>query len=502
MRFLLVVVLVLATPLWAENAPQPSLTVDEQAIQRLTDDARAMIDAVDIAGFDQAIRAGHAADLAAKGDQNRQRALYAAFVSADPRVAAFTAQWLAAEPHSPYAQMARVWHLHALGWAVRGTDIRRYTYPQALADMDKLHDAGLALAMQAREAAPDFVAASDAVILLGQTRGMADSAEAELARIMAIAPNLGSLTRASDALVPKWGGSTEAMYRICEDHAAKVPDMPGYTVAMCAIDIPLATRLSADVVATVGTALDQLPDHPHLVPLRARLAVYGHGSVTDRIAALEAFLPTADFNNGLLLEAAHALDRLYTQNTDIVSGHYETVRQGYIPWLTAQLDVNLADPGLLKEYIGMVGGPPHAETPSDEVINAVLRRALVAAPYNANVLHELVGLQIDRITPETLQAASPTIANALVYSNYRTKFLSDFAHYYHYAYRHSADSPVKHAPGTQSPEALAAFDTAVSCPYTRIMRILTYICETQGGQDEGCPSPESSADFFNPPLVA
>lgn len=498
LRYFLMVALLLATPALAETVLQQGLTLDRAAAQRLKDDARAMIEAKDLAGFDQAIRAAHLADLAAKGDQNRQRALFAAFVSADPLVADFTAAWLAAEPTSAYAQIARSWHLHALGWAMRGNALRQYTYPVAMAEMDRLHDEGLALAQQARDAAPDMIAASDAVMLLGQTRGMAEQAEAELARIMDIAPNLGSMTRAAYALAPKWGGSTQALDRICEDHAGEVPDVPGYSATMCAVDVYLAADVSGPALGWINAQLQQLPEHPHLLRPRATMALLGLGSTAEQIAALTAYLPAGEYDDTIFLEAAQTLDRLNRESGAGSSDHYGTVSKGFVPWLTAELAANPADPGLLNAYIGVMAGPQADDAPPPSDKAALLRRSLTAAPYNAKVLYALALLEADLNSPERLQAASPIMANAIVYSNYKSEYLQGFINLYHYAYRHAAGSPVNQPAGTQTDEALAAFDAAVSCPLVRMLRVVTYVCETseQGAGD--CATAGTYSERYRP----
>ena len=81
--------------------------------------------------------------------------------------------------------------------------------------MTELHGEAMSMALRARDLDPDMVAASDAVIRASQTFGMADVAEEELARIMAIAPNHGSLLRASNSLCLHWGGSVDAIAQAC-----------------------------------------------------------------------------------------------------------------------------------------------------------------------------------------------------------------------------------------------------------------------------------------------
>jgi hypothetical protein len=470
-RYILLVLMLMAAPVWAEDS-------DDIAF----DEARAMIYARDIDGFRAAITAAHAADLAEKGDQNRQRALFGPFGVTDPRVAAFTADWLAAEPDSPYALTARAWYLRAMGVAMRGSDLPRFTWPDAMDEMAELHGAAMEMAMRARDAAPDLVAASDAVIRVAQAFGAADLAEEELARIMAIAPNHGSLTRASNSMAPKWGGSVDAIVRSCEDYATLLPDVDDYTVDICLVEMITEAPVRGVPRDWVWDMLTQLPDHPNLLAARMEKAVGGHGSAQEKIAALEAYLDSGGTN----FIATWHLDIERTSLDPNADGGLQTYVIREFAKVAEALSHNGGNPTLVEDYLDLASRLDDANQPEDLPIEKILHDLLAIAPYNANAWAELARRHAADGEVEHIRDAAPFASNAIAYSNHKPAVISQMINTYDWNFPNVTDAArrgfLEGLAAGQSPE----FVTVVACPYVRMARVLLEVCAAQGLAPDAC----------------
>jgi hypothetical protein len=476
MRFILALLMLLATPLRAD-----------EATDALKAEARAMIYAGDIDGFRTAIIAAHAADLTAKGDQNRQRALFGPFGVTDPRVAAFTADWLAAEPDSPYALTARAWYLRAMGWAVRGNDLPRYIWPAAMDEMAALHGEAMGMAFRARDLAPDMVAASDAVIRMGQSFGMAELAEEELARIMAIAPNHGSLIRASNSLDPRWGGSVDAIARACENYATLLPDVADYTVDICLVELFDENGLRGAPQTWSWNKLLELPDHPNLIFARKSMVLGGRIPDPERsVAILDAYLA----RGGSATEIAPIYDSLRAK---LDWAAVETQPEVMAAALAAATEDLIHDPGnpqLVEHYQEMAYRVPQDLQPDDAMQIAVLERMLQIAPYNVDgwtaLFYFTAGPSL-----EQMDAATPAMANAIAYSNHKSAVIRAMISGRASRYGSETRQAIRDADGDPNVALPPEFDTVVTCPYVRLVRLLEHSCMAEGI----APASDDCADY-------
>jgi hypothetical protein len=488
MRFFSVVLMLLMAPAWADTA-------SERIHDKAFEDARAMIYAHDIDGFRAAVIAAHAADLAARGAQDLQRAWFGPFGVTDPRVAAFTADWLAAEPDSPYALTARVWYLRAMGWAMRGNDLPRFTWYQAMDEMAEMHGEAMEMALRASTLAPDMVAASDAVIRMGQTFGMADMAKAELARIMAIAPNHGSLLRAANSLSPKWGGSVAAVAQACEDYATLLPDVEGYTGDICLVEMFVAAPVDGPPRTWAWDMLTRLPDHPNLIEARMQKAVANEGSHPERLAALEGYFASG----GMWTTAAWHLDIERSASGRPFDEAYPAAAARALADTTDKLLHDAGDPDLVKRYFELIEQSVPNDLPDVAAQMAVLRNLLAIAPYNAKGWAKLADLQSRGWSSEQVRAATPAVANAVVYSNHKTDIIREVMEIYVSGYLTGTASARSAAISNESYVYPAEFDVVVACPYTRLLRVLAYRCEAEGVDWRECGTslatfPEMKAD--------
>ena len=102
-------------------------------------DLRAQAMAGDMAAVGESLARHQAAFVAGDIDSDQARAPYALFHTTHPQIIAFTDDWLAARPASPYALTARAWVLNRMGWLVRGEKSGRDTHPQAFAEHRAMH---------------------------------------------------------------------------------------------------------------------------------------------------------------------------------------------------------------------------------------------------------------------------------------------------------------------------------------------------------------------------
>lgn len=471
MRFILAFLIMLATPLWADDVTD-----------KLSVDARAMIYAGDIDGFRAAITAAHAADLAAKGDQNMQRALFGPFGVTDPRVAAFTADWLAAEPDSPYAMVGRAWHLRAMGWAMRGNDLPRFTWYQAMEQMGEMHGRAMELAMRASEIAPDMVAASDAVIRMGQTFGMAELAEEELARIMAIAPNFGSLLRATNSMAPKWGGSVDAIARACEDYALLIPDVPGYTVDICLVEMFNENDLRDAPRTWAWDMLTRLPDHPHLINARTAKALDSWGlNPDDTIPILEAFLE----RGGSEMTVVRLLDEMRAKQSWSAVTTYPDAVERALAIAQTDLEHDAGNPALVEHFFEMRYQSTLTPQPENAEEVAIVQRMLAIAPYNVDGWLRLA-YTLPGPSAEDFRARANAATNAVIYSNHKARIISGILPIFAHRYHDAVEKAVAGANGDPNPALSAETDADVTCPYVRLIRLLKYSCAAEDVAADDC----------------
>ncbi len=471
MRFILVILLLIAAPVWADDATD-----------KLSADARAMIYAGDIDGFRAAIIAAHAADLAAKGDQNTQRALYRAFTVTDPRVAAFTADWLAAEPDSPYALIARVWHLRAMGIAMRGSDLPRFTWYQAMDEMRTLHGEAMGMALRARDLAPDLVAASDAVIRLSQGFGMVDVAEEELARIMAIAPNHGSLIRATNTLSPNWGGSVDAIARACEDYALLLPDVADYTVDICLVEMFDENDLEGAPQFWSWNRLLELPAHPHLINARKSSVLGAFGGTTEsNIADLEAYIA----NGGTETVVASRLDHLRAKQSWAAAATYPDAVERALATARADLAHDAGNPTLVEHFFEMADRSTVTPQPDEAEQAAIVQRMLAIAPYNVDGWVRLAYM-LPGTSAEQVRARGNAATNAVVYSNYKARTIAEVLPIFAHRYYNAVEKAVADANGDPNAALSAETDANVTCPYVRLVRLLEHSCAAQDVAADQC----------------
>ncbi|MCG3267795.1 DUF4034 domain-containing protein [Yoonia sp. I 8.24] len=236
---------------------------------------REMAYAGDIDGAEAAFAQAHAESLEGTISYNDLRELVTILIASHPDVIDFVDAWMAEYPDSPYAQTAYAFQMRATAWRLRGESYAGRTPPEAMQAFRDLQNQGMTIALEAYARVPDYVPASDAVILhqLTTKRLDWDAFEIIVADVMAITPNRGSLWRASLLTLPQWGGvGHRGVQGLCEHYADQIPDVEdGYTVDVCIVDLIHTTSSGEAAQAFANRRLGTLT-HPNVLLARLRQA--------------------------------------------------------------------------------------------------------------------------------------------------------------------------------------------------------------------------------------
>lgn len=435
----------------------------------------------DVAAVEATVAAAVAEDAASTTEPDLHRILFTVFSETHPDIGAFTARWLRERPNSALAMTAQGGQDYALGWAIRGESSLRETYSGATAAMIERHREAFVLMTKAVEAAPDLVAASDGILRLTRTLDKIEVIPVELERIMARRPNRGSLTRAMEAVAPRWGGNEAQVDMLCERYAPKIVTIADYTIDVCMIDALYVAAYWDRGRREDAHKLLQFTTHPILDYARLMDAVDGFGSPEMRVKLFEG------------LKAKRTLNPLEASALDIARNQ---LLEG--PTLPEPVDYMAALPDLVKDYRLLADRDPYNVRPvhfylsvlSDNAqynagpydakeVRQRLQTLLTGAPYDGESWRGLVGIVArlsgnDRLGP--IEEVEPYHTNALHYTNYSHESLS-------WAVRAKVNVVLNQKNVVEaadisdlSPEELARLDRVVHCPLLAQTRILQVVC--------------------------
>ncbi|OYX40315.1 MAG: hypothetical protein B7Z02_18330, partial [Rhodobacterales bacterium 32-67-9] len=132
---------------------------------------------------------GSAEELAGDARFERVRVLYSVFNVADPRIFDFVGAWVEAQPEAAAPHLAKAKMLHSMALRVRGEDLSRFTYPEAMNMYDTLMSQAAEEVWRAYAIAPDNVVTVDLIMSMrDRVPGKPDRMEV-LAKIMETTPN-------------------------------------------------------------------------------------------------------------------------------------------------------------------------------------------------------------------------------------------------------------------------------------------------------------------------
>lgn len=200
-----------------------------------------LIRAGDVADFESRMLDLHKQHVAGEILASDLREPFGTFSLSDPAIASFLSDWIAAFPDSPYAHAAASWYFYGIAWRLRGEELYRYTWPEAMDGFyQHLHQAE-AHGRYAFELTPDLLPASDLLLVVEQAtntlgvKGVLDV----VATTMQATPNRGTLYRAVRSFHPNWGGRPGDIAKLCDLYWDKVPSTDYASPMVCAADLTL-----------------------------------------------------------------------------------------------------------------------------------------------------------------------------------------------------------------------------------------------------------------------
>lgn len=202
------------------------------------------------------------------------RQLFGVFDTTNPKAADLAAKWVEAKPQSPYANAAMAWVLSNRGWNIRGEELARDTYPEALRIFRDIHKRARHHAEIAYEIEPRLIAASDAIISSANGTGNRKHALEVVDAVMQVDPNNRTLNLARGLTSPGWGGSWDMVENLCESYAALPPEPGPKPVLSCKLR---ATYYYVDKRDWMRETLAK-EDLPDLDYLRIRRTLWGGAS--------------------------------------------------------------------------------------------------------------------------------------------------------------------------------------------------------------------------------
>lgn len=391
----------------------------------------------DMAGVEQALETAQRLYLDDAIAADEVRRLYEGFTTTNPRVIAFTGDWVRAMPDSPYANTARAWVLYHIARLIRGTRGDWDTYADALSQYEALNDSAMVHASSAFSLAPDLLPASDAILRLATSIGAASFGYEIMDKVMERRPNWGTLYRGLKLTVPELGGNAITGDAMCAYYGAVLDAPHEDMVRFCRIVgiFEFHLRGRRDLLEDLLDGFEA----PELDYIRAKLAMLDWQN-PDRMQkhqdVLQAYFDTHDvmdvkmaeefdlfFNHlpGHRLVQGEVSKRAYDYAVD------EIRDDPYDPWLldvlsTGVVDVRRIEGGVRTTIVTRV---THAQR------QEILRKRLAVSPFEPEHWSRLAGsmeamARGDSPALDGLLTSDPYRINAIVYGNHRAEYLVEF----------------------------------------------------------------------------
>ncbi|EBA12999.1 DUF4034 domain-containing protein [Roseobacter sp. CCS2] len=442
----------------------------------------------DVLRVEAAFAQAHQASLTGQISYNDLRALSDVLTVTHPDIIAFTVKWREEYPDSPYAMALRSAQLMQNSWTIRGTKSIRDTHQEALRAFHELQVAAVALAREAYDAAPDYVAASD-VVFRGQlaTKPLSNRAFYTMLRdVMEATPSRQSLAYALSVTLPNWGGGGyRVILPLCDEFAAKVVDVTGYTTDVCAIDM-IHQFDRSDAARNYADGLLDSVFHPLTDPARARRAMARQAEGDRR------FLIEYMSRPGFMDIRTASRFKWNFRNDD------ET--EALMVALDARLQANAAeqlrhDP-LNIDHMSII----KRETiilaeltirPDRERNRIFAQRSILVSPYDSSNWESAATFLGRGNTIESLSSYDPYLINAIVYSDHsmlslRALMIKKTGGYRKYLQRVST--------GNITPLPEEELHHVVHCPAIRLARLMQAVCD---GRDQDCNEAAGLSDSLD-----
>ncbi len=243
---------------------------------------------------------------------------YGPFRSADSTLTPLLDRWVEGRPDDYTALLARGLHRVSVGFAERGAKTSSKTTEKQFAAMNENFDGARADLGQALELRPGLHLAYRARIQMDRTQGRSDDLEATYREACTLTPHSVHVhEQRLAALIPRWGGSYEAMEELIFDLKPAMDANPRLAALRGRPDWDRA-RIARkdDDLATAAALMDQAlahgPDPVHLVE-RGRI-LRMRGLLDESLADLDAALamcpqdPTVLLHRGWTLTLMDRID--------------------------------------------------------------------------------------------------------------------------------------------------------------------------------------------------
>jgi len=428
----------------------------------------------DVPRVEAAFAQAHQASLTGQISFDELRALSDILIVTHPDIIDFTIQWREDYPGSPYAAALRSAQLMQNSWTIRGTKSIRDTHPDALRTFQELQVAAVGLAQEAYGAAPDYVAASD-VMFRGQlaTKPLSNNAYYEMLQdVMDVTPSRQSLAHALSVTLPNWGGGGyRVILPICDEFAAKVIDVAGYTTDVCAIDM-IHQFDRSDAARNYADGLLDSVSHPLTDPARAR----------------RAMARQADGDRGFLIEYMSRPEFMDIRTASRFKSYFrnDDESEALMVALDSRLQANAAeqlrhDPlnmdhmSIIKREIIILA--ELSIRPDRERNRIFAQRSILVSPYDSSNWESAATFLGRGNTIEKLSGYDPYLINAIFYSDHsmlslRALMIKKTNGYQNYQRRVST--------GEISPLPEEELHREVHCPAIRLARLMQAVCDGRG----------------------
>jgi Domain of unknown function (DUF4034) len=438
---------------------------------------RALIFAGDTKGAEQMIDGYFSAIAPGSQKFGDLRAMMQVFSVSDPRVDAFTTDWIRDYPDSPYAKAARGWYLFDMAFLYRGEDRASETRPEALAGFRQLLNESGELAEAAWNLEPRFVPASDLVLAVTSKIGGREDIEDVVAEVMNVSPNFGSIRRAVEFDSKVWGGYPPEALGYCNEYIAILNYDPELDFDTCELFLALSfdnTILSEPDVAEATEA----SEHPILQDFRMLLLLQQQTPPTGK--QLKELKELLDPNSVTWVEMAGLYDR-FIGGPDGLPSIVEATKIRRLKVLSDLVELDPYNYGLLDQryFLAKEVYPDDLSRGPDPVLDTY-GPALKAAPYNVRAWNKLRMLSVESQYPAVQNMdVEPFYVNTFIYRGYQPVDITDYAVNSFIAFRRMMKAPSASVEEVARREELA-------CKTIRAIRVAMYTCEQSGDISPTC----------------
>ncbi len=399
------------------------------------------------------------------------------FATANSRRLAQEEAWLEQFPGSPYAATALGWSHMRLSQLARGEATVHHTSREAMEAHREERAKVLEMADRALSADPNFVPALDLALVLARYSSGQFAVPTLVERTLKASPDMRALTLGLTALSPRWGGSIEEQFALCDTAKAQLPQLDD---DICLIYLAFYEDLGKDARKRALEALDR-HDEPFLdFARRYAYRIEWRGRPEAAETSMRLFMKR--------VQPGAAFDRLHSDMRVIARIFADPffqieAEEALVAAMRETLIDSPEDYGILRELlIGIFDdATPGAAPDRAEEARALWRAMLIRGSTHADVWAAGGRLQGYLGNWAKPAVTGPYAINNVYYSNYDSNSLRAYLVNL-FELHEMAARPESLPPGT-TPDDLR--DEVVLCPMFRVQRLFETVC-TASPRDGGC----------------